>query len=79
MITVYFRNEEATRLYEAAQVSYATISPTGSSTTYDVLVCEDDRGQTVGIFLLSEIVGWSSEEDEDEEDEDDDDDEDDEI
>ena len=75
MITVYFRNEEATRLYEAAQVSYATISPTGSAATYDVLVCEDDRGQTVGIFLLSEIVGWSSEEeDEDEDDEEDEDD-----
>ena len=72
MITVYFRNEEATRLYEATQVSYATISPTGSSAIYDVLICEDDQGQTVGIFLLSEIVGWSAEE-EDEEDEDEDD------
>ena len=79
MITVYFRNKEATRLYEASQVSYTTISPTGSATTYDVLVCEDDRGQTVGIFLLSEIVGWSSEEDDEDEDDEDDEDDDDEI
>ena len=79
MITVYFRNEEATRLYEATQVSYATINPTGSATTYDVLVCEDDRGQTVGIFLISEIVGWSAEEEDEDEDDEDEDDEDDEI
>ena len=77
MITVYFKNEEYARLPTATQVQYSVISVQRSGGALSVLICQNAAGKEVGVFLLSEIVGWSfdeeEEEDEDEEDEEEDD------